>query len=168
MRLFFLKKKLFTLQFAVALFFLSSCQVTLAPAYDQAIVEKVIDSSEQVMRFFATLENGTQVTYFSTREATYNQLIGVFESLKIQTRARPIPDTKATARINEIFHAKGTDIINEAYPSAYAFERIAETFRKMKKFDSEEAMDAAFIAILKGQVEIYLDQAITYENFLKR
>lgn len=168
MHLGFIRKKFSSLPILLVFLFFSSCQVTLAPAYDQAIVDTVTKSSELAMRFFAEVEGGTQTEFFVNREATYNQLIGVFESLKIQSRARPIPDNKTVERINQMIQAKGAEAIHEAYPSAFAFERIAETFRKMKEFDSEDAMDAEFIAILKGQVEIYLDQAITYESFLKR
>ncbi len=147
---------------------LLGCQATLAPAYDQAIFEGVTKNSELAMQFFAEVEGGTESDFFFVREPTYNKLIGAFESLKIQARSRPIPNNKAVERINKMLRAKGSEVSQEAYPSAFAFERIAETFRKMKEFDSEDEMNPEVIETLKGQVEIYLDQAITYESFLKR
>ena len=43
--------------FSIALF--AGCEATLAPAYDQAIVDKVTESSDLAMRFFAEVDGGT-------------------------------------------------------------------------------------------------------------
>lgn len=164
----FLQKRFFPLPILLTFLVLSACQATLAPAYDQAIVQKVTESSDLAMRFFAEVEGGTQTTDYPVRENTYNTLIGAFESLKIQTRARPMPDNKALEKINGMLQTKGSEGISDPYPSAFAFERIAETFRKMKKYDKEGDVNADVITSLKARVEIYLDQAMTYESFLKR
>lgn len=162
------RKKLFLIPFLLAFLAFTGCQVTLAPAYDQAIFDGVTENSELAMQFFAEVDGGTDSDSFYVRQPKYNKLIGAFESLKIQARSRPIPDNKAIARINKMLHAKGDEGVEDGYPSAFAFERIAATFRQMKEFDEEDAMNPEVIATLKGQVEIYLDQAITYESFLKR
>lgn len=163
-----LQNNIFRIPICLAFLIFSSCQVTLAPAYDQAIFEGVTKNSELAMQFFAQVESGTERESFYLREPIYNNLIGAFESLKIQARSRPIPDSKAVTRLNKMLLIKGDNPIQSPYPSAFAFERLAETFRKMKEFDGEDAMNPEVIASLKGQVEIYLDQAITYESFLKR
>ncbi len=155
----------FTL-FSIAL--LSSCEATLAPAYDQAIVEKVTASSDLAMRFFAEVEGGTESESFTVREPVYNILIGAFESLEIQARARPMPKSVAIDKINEMLQAKGSNNITGEYPSAFAFEKIAETFKKMKNTDKQSGLKILALQAFKGQVEIYLDQALTYESFLKR
>jgi len=144
------------------------CQVTLAPAYDQAIVEKATESSELSMRFFASLDEGVDAATFINREAIYNQLIGAFESLKLQAKARPVPSSMALDKINALLEAKGSGGITEDYPSAFAFGEIADTFRKMKTTDRTNGVKPMAIQAFKGQVAIYLDQAITYESFLKR
>ncbi len=145
-----------------------SCQTTLAPAYDQAIVEKVTESSDLALQFFAEIENGTNSTSFKVREANYNILIGAFESLKLQAKARPVPKNVAFDKINELLEIKGSSAITGDYPSAFAFEKIAETFKKMKQTDAERDLEPIAIQAFKGQVLIFLDQAITYESFLKR
>ena len=152
--------------FSIALF--SSCEATLAPAYDQAIVEKVTASSDLAMRFFAEVDGGTEKDSFTVREPVYNILIGAFESLEIQARARPVPKNVAIDKINEMLQAKGSNSITGEYPSAFAFERIAETFTKMKETDRQNGIKPLALQAFKGQVEIYLDQALTYESFLKR
>ncbi|HBL79876.1 MAG TPA: hypothetical protein DDZ79_08080, partial [Aequorivita sp.] len=72
--------------FSIAFF--AGCEATLAPAYDQAIVEKVTESSDLAMRFFTAVDGGTDSESFVARETTYNVLIGAFESLKLQAKAR--------------------------------------------------------------------------------
>lgn len=152
--------------FTIALFY--SCEATLAPAYDQAIVEKVTASSDLAMRFFAEVDGGTESESFAVREPVYNILIGSFESLEIQARARPEPKNVALDKINEMLQAKGSNSITGEYPSAFAFEKIAETFKKMKETDRQNGVKPLALHAFKGQVEIYLDQALTYESFLKR
>ncbi|MDN3724811.1 hypothetical protein QRD02_10485 [Aequorivita sp. SDUM287046] len=146
----------------------SSCQATLAPAYDQAIVEKVTASSDLAMRFFAEVDGGTSNENFADREPIYNILIGSFESLKLQAKARPVPDNVAIDKINALLQAKGNSAVTGEYPSAFAFDQIAATFKKMKETDRERGIKPLALEAFKGQVEIYLDQAITYESFLKR
>ncbi len=154
--------------FLLFLILLSGCKATLAPAYDQAIVDRVTQSSELAMRFFAEVEGGTESERFGQRESTYNILIGAFESLKLQAKARPVPENVALEKINELLQAKGSNAVSGEYPSAFAFEKIAETFRKMKEIDSRQGLKPLALQAFKGQVEIFLDQAITYESFLKR
>ncbi len=163
-----LHKKLSALIFLWAILLFGGCQTTLAPAYDQAIVEKVTESSDLAMRFFAEVDGGTESESFAQREAVYNVLIGAFESLKLQAKARPIPENVALDKINELLQAKGSSAISGEYPSAFAFEKIAETFKKMKETDRENGIKPLALQAFKGQVEIFLDQAITYESFLKR
>ena len=64
--------------------------------------------------------------------------------------------------------SKGSSPIAGDYPSAFAFEQIAVTYKKMKETDRERGLQPIVLQAFKGQIEIYLDQAITYESFLKR
>lgn len=168
MYLSFLRRNFFPLPILLTLLVVSGCQVTLAPAYDQAIVEKVTKSSDLAMRFFAEVDGGTNSESFAVREPIYNTLIGAFESLKLQAKARPVPNNVALEKINELLQSKGSSAISGEYPSAFAFEQIAATFKKMKQTDSERGIKPLALQAFKGQVEIFLDQAITYESFLKR
>lgn len=164
----YIKKRLFALKFLFVILLFSGCQATLAPAYDQAIVEKVTASSDLAMRFFAEVDGGTTSESFAVREPIYNALIGAFESLKLQAKARPVPNNVALEKINELLQSKGSNAISGEYPSAFAFEQIAATFKKMKQTDRENGIKPLALQAFKGQVEIFLDQAITYESFLKR
>src|SRR5690606_1922305 len=161
--------KLYSSFFALfTIVLLSGCEATLAPAYDQAIVEKVTASRDLAMRCFAEDDGGAEKESFTAREPVYNSLIGAFETLEIQARARTIPKNVAIDKVNEMRQAKGSNSITGEYPSAFAFEKIADTFKKMKDTDKQNGIKSLALQAFKGQVEIYLDQAITYESFLKR
>ncbi len=144
------------------------CKTLLAPEYDKAIVESITTTSEKTMSFLASVDQGTSNSDFSERENDYNELIGAYDSLKIKAKARPIPKNTATKKINDLLQSKGSDPISGEYPSGTAFEKISETLQKMKVTDKANGLKPTAVMAFKGQIEIYLDQAITYESFLKR
>lgn len=146
----------------------SSCKTLLAPEYDKAIVESIAFTSEKTMSFLEKVSEGTSKESFSERENEYNVLIGAYDALKIKAKARPIPSNVATKKINELLRAKGSNSISGDYPSAFAFEKISETLKKMKETDKARGIKPTAMQAFKGMIQIFLDQAITYESFLKR
>ncbi len=144
------------------------CQTTLAPAYDRAIFEGAARNGELAMRFFAEVSEGTETENFFRRQPVYDQLIGAFETLQIQAKARPLPENAAVEKINSLLRDRGTQTLSGKYPSAVAFGEIADIFRKMKEVDDERGLKPLAIQAFKEQVIIFLDQALTYESFLKR
>lgn len=147
---------------------LVGCKTILAPEYDKVIVESVTATSEQTMIFLASVDQGTSIDTFSEREVGYNELIGAFDALKIQAKARPIPNNDVAKKVNKLLQSKGTEAVSGVYPSAIAFEKISETLQKMKSTDMANGLKPGAVQAFKGQIEIFLDQAITYESFLKR
>lgn len=147
---------------------LSGCKTLLAPEYDKAIVDRITSTSEETMSFLAEVAEGTSKSSFSQREGTYNKLIGSYDALEIKAKARPIPDNVATKKINQLLGQKGSDPISGSYPSAFAFGKISETLKKMKQTDKQNDIRPTAVKAFKGQIKIFLDQAITYESFLKR
>lgn len=162
-----IKKKLLLLIILTGLIGSVGCRTLLAPEYDKAIVETISTVSEKTMSLFAKVSEGTSNLNFSEREEEYNNLIGAYDALKIKAKARPIPKNTATKKINELLGTRGNALSGD-YPSAFAFEKIANTLRKMKEKDRSSVIKPTAIAAFKGQVEIFLDQALTYESFLKR
>jgi hypothetical protein len=47
-------------------------------------------------------------------------------------------------------------------------EEISKTMTKMRDTDKKQGVTEFEVRAFKGQVVIYLDQAITYETFLER
>ncbi len=163
-----IKLKLTPIILLINLLSIVGCRTTLAPEYDKAIVDGVTASSIKTMSFLAELSNGVSQNSFKNRESTYNALIGEFEALKLQAKARPIPKNIATEKINKLLQAKGSNSLSGSYPSAFAFEEIAKTLIKMKETDRTNGIRPIAVEAFKGLIEIFLDQAITYESFLKR
>jgi len=148
---------------------LSGCKTALVPEYDKALVESVGYTTERTMSFLEKISDGTAKENFSEREQEYNALIGAYDALKIKAKARPVPSNVATKKINKLLGAKGSNVISSGdYPSAFAFEKISETLKKMKTTDKNNGIKPTAIQAFKGMIEIFLDQAITYESFLKR
>ncbi|MEZ4779113.1 MAG: hypothetical protein R2786_06985 [Flavobacteriaceae bacterium] len=152
----------------VGLFLFTGCKTQLAPEYDKAIVEGLTKSTQQLTYFFATMDEGTTADSYTDRQTFYNTLIGNFDALSLQAKARPVPSNAATEKINKLLQAKGSDPLSGAYPSAFAFTQISETLRKMRQTDQANGLKPLALQAFKGQILIFLDQAMTYESFLKR
>ena len=152
----------------LTLLLLLGCKTVMAPEYDKAIVESVTVNSEKTMVFLASISAGTTNEDFEKREEKYNELIGAFDALKLQAKARPIPNNVPTKKINELLAIKNSNALSGDYPSAFAFEQIANTFQKMKEVDEMNGIKPTAMLAFRGMIETYLDQAITYESFLKR
>ncbi len=145
------------------------CATTLAPQYDKALVDGLTRYNTSVMEFFASVSGGTQKDTFDQRNEKYNNLVGGFDALEIQARARPIPRNKITDRINDVLEKRNISILDESEsPSAVAMGKISETLVKMRETDQKQGITATEALAFKNQVIIYLDQALTYENFLER
>lgn len=157
-----------TLIFFISLSLLLGCKTQLAPEYDKAIVEDVTTLSDQTLTFFAEVKNGSDQSAFDSKVDKYNTLIGSFEALAVQAKARPVPNNIATNKIKDLLGPENSESLSSEYPSAFAFEKIAQTFEKMKESHSGNNLTATEVAAFKNQVKTYLDQAITYESFLKR
>lgn len=154
---------------AVILLLFSACATTLAPSYDQAIVDGLGSTNRKLMEFFASASFGTNPATYGDREGTYNSMIGTLDALAIQARARPIPKNEITKRVNEALEKRGIDVLDgDDAPSAVAMDKISETMTKMRDVDKKQGVTAFEVKVFKGQVAIYLDQAITYESYLER
>lgn len=152
----------------IALLFAGACRTTLAPDYDQRIVDRSDEATIGVLELFAVVSDGAEKVTFPDREKQYNTLIARFDALALMAKSRPVPSGKVIDKINETLRAKGTGTVSGQFPSAVAFEEIAKTLQKMKEKDRAEGLKPLLVSAFKGQVVIYLDQAITYERFLKR
>lgn len=155
--------------FATMMLMLSACVANLAPSYDQAIVDGLQSTNKQLMQFFASTSPGTVQATAGERMGTYNQIIGTLDALAIQARARPIPQNDVTEKVNEVLAKRGIDVLDVGdAPSAVAMEKISETMAKMRDVDRKQGVTPFEVKAFRGQVVIYLDQAITYETFLQR
>lgn len=150
---------------------LSACAVQLAPSYDKSVVEQLNGVNTATMTLLASVANGTKADDFASRSASYTSLIGQLDALAILAGARPMPKNKVNDAINKALEKRGIASMGEddaTPPSAHAVKKIAETISKMRDTDMKQGITAFEVRAFKGQAAIYLDQAITYENFLQR
>ncbi|MFZ6658039.1 hypothetical protein [Undibacterium sp. TJN19] len=150
---------------------LAGCAIQLAPAYDKTVVDGLAAVNTDTMILLAAMSNGSDKTSFSSRADNYNSLIGRLDALSLQAGARPMPKNKVTDTINQLLDKRGSPALaadDSTPPSAYAIKKVSETLGKMRDVDRQQGVTAYEALAFKGQVVIYLDQAITYENFLQR
>src|SRR4051812_26135642 len=90
------KKAIFTFPpaalFLNILLLATSCAVSLAPRFDQGIIDNLSTTSTEVFQLLSEVSEGTTNADFNKREEEYNQVIGKLEALALQINARPVPD----------------------------------------------------------------------------
>lgn len=155
----------------VAVLSLVGCATQLAPPYDKSIAEGLSAANTEAMTLIASTSQGTDKSTFAPREDKYNTLIGKLDALALSAGARPMPKNKVTDAINRILEKRGGKPLDDddaTPPSAHSIRKVAETLTKMRDTDRKQGVTAHEVRGFKGQLVIYFDQAITYENFLER
>lgn len=148
---------------------LFACTASLAPSYDKAIADGLVATSQQLMTHFAATSAGTSADSFAQRDAAYSSIIGNLDALTLQAKSRPAPTSSAGDKVNEYLAKRGITTSDTGdVPSATALEQISIALTKMRDVDKKQGVTAVEVAAFKGMVVIYLDQALTYENFLER
>lgn len=157
------------------LFFVASCTVSLAPKFDQGIVDNLSSASAQIFQLLAETSSGAKPAEFPQRAEKYNRLIGTAEALHLQINARPVPDNKTVDKIitkaNERLTKRGISTltpVGELAPSATALEEIIVNLTKMRDTDQKQGLTPLEVQAFKGNIQLYLDQALTYEKFLNQ
>ena len=157
------------------LLLLSGCAVSLAPKFDQNIVDTLSDSSTELFQLLAGVSEGTSKDDYHKRDEKYNQMIGQFEALELQINARPMPQNRTVDKIvskanASIAKRNGTPIVSagEIAPSATALKNVIANIEKMKETDKAQGVKKLEVQAFKNNIELFLDQALTYEIFLNR
>ncbi|MDQ6761474.1 MAG: hypothetical protein M3015_02470, partial [Bacteroidota bacterium] len=147
---------------AGVLFFFANCTVSLAPKFDQGIVDNLSSASAQVFQLFAEVSSGTLPAEFPLRAQKYNSLIGTLEALKLQVNARPVPQNKTVnkiiAKANERLTQRGATTLISAgdlAPSATALEQILANLTKMKETDQKQGLRPLEVQAFKGNIQLY-------------
>jgi len=163
-----------TLSFLSTLLIATSCAVSLAPRFDQGIIDNLSTTSIEVFQLLSEVSEGTTNTDFDKRQEEYNEVIGKLEALALQINARPVPDNKTVNKIisktNSSLQKKGSTLIsvNETAPSATALKNVTANVTKMKQTDKLQGITATEALAFKNNIELFFDQALTYERFLNK
>jgi len=153
----------------------SACTVKLAPSYDQGIVDNLGNASADVFELLSEVSEGTTKASFDTRAGKYNKLIGGLEALIMNIEARPVPDNKT---VNKIIAKANKHLSKDSSattitagsrpPSANALEQIIANLKMMKTTDQSEGLNPTQVKAFKGNIKLFMDQALTYERYLKQ
>ncbi|MEO8110513.1 MAG: hypothetical protein ABI594_10790 [Ginsengibacter sp.] len=157
------------------LFFFANCTVSLAPKFDQGIVDNLSSASAQVFQLLAETSSGARPAEFLIRAEKYNSLIGTLEALQLQINARPVPQNKTVEKIIAKANARLTQrgistltSVGDIAPSATALEQIIVNLTKMRDTDQKQGLTPLEVQAFKNNIQLYLDQALTYEKFLNQ
>ena len=152
----------------------ASCAVSLTPRFDQGIIDNLSTTSTEVFQLLSEVSEGTTNADFNKREEQYNQVIGKLEALALQINARPVPDNKTVDKIiskaNSSLQKKGTTLISadQTAPSATALKNVTANVVKMKQTDKLQGITATEALAFKNNIQLFFDQALTYERFLNK
>ena len=122
----------------------------------------------KTLQLFAALAGPGARPPYAEREATYNELIGSFDSLRIQALARPVSDSRIA---EELVASAGVDLKTEDIkdiqnPTPEILQKIIDTLTRMRQVDSEGRLSAGMLPGFKTPYEISIDQALTFEQAL--
>lgn len=150
---------------------LVGCATQLAPPYDKNVADGLVTASSDAMSLLSEASTGTKPEDYHKREGKYSDVIGKFETLAILAASRPMPKNNFIEKVNESLQQRGVITLaddSDMPPSVHAIKKVSEAFELMRNTDRVQGITATEAKAFKGQVAVYLDQAITYENFLNR
>jgi hypothetical protein len=158
---------LFTIVSAVAWFsLLSGCALRLAPEYSASIVDGLEGVNRDVMVFFAAVETGTSAGTFGARRDAYADLIGRVDALRLTAIARPAPTSGGLGLGVIPRSVEEIDVLDTPTPAV--LETMIASLQAMRNRDQASGLPALVIQGYKREVEISMDQALTYEKALQR
>jgi hypothetical protein len=147
---------------------LGACAVTLAPAYDAALVARLNDANEKTLTLFSAVKKGSPASAFPTFAARYDELIGAFDAARMQAAAREMPDV--SQRLFDI--VGGTDACPAPddclNPTPEILGTVAANLTQMKDTHAARGLQSDIVEIFKGAHEISMGQALEVENAFKR
>lgn len=136
----------------------AACAARLAPPYDSSLVAGLTAANKDALTLFASVANGASATTFRDRSEAYDEAIGAFDALRLEAAARPVPQSRLTARA-------GAEVPN---PTPEILAEIVETLTQMRDTDRRRGLSPVRVAGLKNSYEISIEQALVFEKALQR
>ncbi len=149
---------------------LAACTVQLAPDYDKTIVDGLTAANQDTTTLFAGLSAGVSASTFPDREKTYNSIIGKFDALRLEAKARPVPQPLLS-------HLFGSTAVGEKplpadqilkSPTPDVLQNIVDTITTMRDEDKKQGLVAKRAESFKSEYELSIQQALVYEKALLR
>ncbi|WP_284124631.1 hypothetical protein [Parerythrobacter aestuarii] len=156
---------------AVIALLLSACMASLAPQYDQSLVENLTAANEDALTLFALIEDGSTKEDFARLEYRYASLIGRFDALRQRASTRYIPPM--ASRLKELsivrnFCNSESDPNGCVNASPASLAELIATLKRMRTLHRQAGLDPGAVIAFRNRYDIQIDQALTVENALKR
>ena len=146
-----------------------ACAIKLAPSYDDALVKGLTSSSEKTLTLFAAVSDGAPASVFAEHEKTYAELIGQLEALKLSTEARRVPPPRPFGFLQPHDVDAAQDASNTfVSPSTASIQEAIDTIKTMRDRHRSDELTKARVDLFRNEFVISMDQALTYEQALKR
>jgi hypothetical protein len=152
---------------------LGGCATQLAPVYDASIAGSLSTANNDIQALFVAVGSDADASTFATRKPAYDHIVAELSATLIEIKARPIPNPQAMAEANNALqqlHVGGLTVDPgfSDYPSARSVSDLTDTIKHMEAADQQSGLHHEAVPAFEQQATIFLTQAITYENFLKR
>ena len=158
---------------AIALATLGGCMAQLAPFYSPAISNELSAANGDIQALFVQVGSDADASTFAAREGAYDHVVAELRATELEIKARPTPSPDILQAANKVLRRlkiadMPVDPAFSDYPSARSVDDLADTIAHMEKTDQAAGLHREAIPAFEQQATIFLTQAITYENFLKR
>jgi hypothetical protein len=132
------------------LFMVAGCAIRLAPDFDPTILEGLTRANEQALVLYASVSSGAPKETFAAREESYNKVLGAYDSVRLQAKARPFPRPDLPP------------------PTEGIIDQILGNLMRLRDTHRDTGLTPATVQILKSLYEPGVVQALTYERALER
>jgi hypothetical protein len=145
------------------------CAVQLAPSYDELINQRLTDLNQSIAAFVASVpEAGYPSRTYAEHAQFYADTLGEIEALKARAAARPVPEPLIVSWLG-ISSEEKKAVLGDQIPTVESLDLVAKYIDEMRTFNrGSSGLSAAFARDTGKQIQIALNNAITYELALKR
>ena len=157
----------------LVLLLICGCTTQLAPAYDQAVSDGLVSANKDIQALFVAVRTSATKDTYPMRAPAYDHVVAELKAVELQIKTRPIPNSDVLQQANTLLTKSGVGGIGNDpnfsnYPSARSVADLVKTIQHMEISDQTTGLPPNLLSAYENQANIYLAQAITYENFLKR
>lgn len=151
------------------LILLASCAVQLAPSYDELVSQRLTDLNQSIAAFIAGVpETGYPSSTFAAHAQFYADTLGEIDALKARAAARPVPEPLIVSWLGISSETKKA-VVGDQIPTVESLDLVAQSIEDMRNFNQgSSGLSASFARNTGKQIQIALNNAITYELALKR
>lgn len=157
------------LLFLLCFFLMNGCVTMVPPPYDKGLSDEIASVNAAIMRFFASVSEGTSADSYKDREEKYNILIGKLDALIIEARSRPTPEKKVLEEVSSCLKCGNVSITRDITEvSPLAISEVKKKMVEMRKADKDKGLKDDVLRDYETYIKKNIKEALIYENCLER